>query len=473
MKNIARLLLCLFLLCTGLLFVGCNEEPLPPPELSYTLNSAGTAYTVSGMGTYTGGDIEVPSTVNGVPVTAVAEGAFQNQRGITGIALPDSISVIGKNAFSGCAGMTSLRMGDNVIFIGDYAFHGCNAIRSATIPVIALEKIYSGELTALTVNGGEEISYMLLGACEELTEVTIGASVTSIEANAFASCRKLASITVAEGNSVYSSLDGHLYSKDRTVLMRYAPAATETAFTVPASVTRIETQAFRASSLLTEVVIPDSVTHIGSAAFSACTALTEVTFGSGLQVIGASAFSACTSITYFDIPAAVHTIGDYAFFDCTSLQNIWVAYDNNAFASADGVLYNKDATKLVQYPVARTETQFEVPDGVAEIGRAAFYHCDALLEVSFPDTLTRIGVQAFSECSELRSVSIPAAVKSIGISAFYLCENLESVVFEVSFGWYLLDNDAGTSGTPISISTPAVNARNISYSYRIYYWKHN
>lgn len=69
-----------------------------------------------------------------------------------------------------------------------------------------------------------------------------------------------------------------------------------------------------------------------------------------MQHIGSHAFQECRNLASLTIGNDVESIGEYAFADCTSLAAITVDGNNPAYCSdANGVLYNKAKTTLVQY----------------------------------------------------------------------------------------------------------------------------
>ncbi|MCL2487939.1 MAG: leucine-rich repeat protein, partial [Oscillospiraceae bacterium] len=118
------------------------------------------------------------------------------------------------------------------------------------------------------------------------------------------------------------------------------------------------------------------------------------------------------------LPSTVTDIGEDAFGYCYNLTNIHVAAGNTAYASIDGVLFNGAKTLLIQYPAGNTRTEYTVPDGVTEIGAAAFMFCEKLEKVSMPEGVTEIGDFAFVWCEELIAFTFPDSLTRIGYGAF-------------------------------------------------------
>ena len=176
------------------------------------------------------------------------------------------------------------------------------------------------------------------------------------------------------------------------------------------------------------VTIGNGVTRIGEHIFQDCTNLVVVTIPDSVTDIGEFAFSGCTRLAAVTIPDSVTRIGDGVFYDCTSLAAITVDGKNPAYSSdASGVLYNKEKTVLIQYPVGNARTSFTIPNSVTEIGGMAFYDCKSLAAVTIPDSVTCIGDQAFRACTRLAAVTIGNSVTSIGGLAFYECTSLAAV----------------------------------------------
>jgi hypothetical protein len=194
--------------------------------------------------------------------------------------------------------------------------------------------------------------------------------------------------------------------------------------TIPSSVTSIGYAAFANLLYVSSVTIPSSVTSIADNAFTSCYSLSSVTISPGVTSIGYEAFSFCPLLS-ITIPSSVTSIGYQAFDYCANLTQINVDPANPAYASVNGVLFDKALNELITYPIANTRTTYAIPTGVLYVDDFAFYDC-SLSSVTIPTSVTSIGTYTFSGCVNLTSVSIPLNVNSIGDYAFSFSQHVTS-----------------------------------------------
>lgn len=156
--------------------------------------------------------------------------------------------------------------------------------------------------------------------------------------------------------------------------------------------------------------------------------------GQAVCGIASNAFSG-SAVTTLTIPSSVTWIGMLGtnavdsphFTASTALTAIHVSSDNPSFRSVDGVLFDKAGTTLLEYPCARSQTAYAVPDGVKTIRDLGFYQASCLQTITFPDSLTAIGDSAFSGCTSLLRADLPFRVTSIAGAAFASCSAMTEI----------------------------------------------
>ena len=194
-------------------------------------------------------------------------------------------------------------------------------------------------------------------------------------------------------------------------------------------VTRIGSKAFYGCATLASITIPDSVTSIFDRAFYGCTSLTSITIPDSVIGIGWEVFRDCTNLTSINIPYGIESINANNFSGCTSLKSISVDSDNNYYSSKDGVLFNKNKTKLIKYPIGNSRTTYSIPNSVTSVDDFNFFACTNLTTIIIPNSVKDIGRSAFYGCSSLTSVIIPNSITSIGTYAFALCDALKKIYY--------------------------------------------
>ncbi|MBR5208394.1 MAG: leucine-rich repeat domain-containing protein, partial [Paludibacteraceae bacterium] len=351
---------------------------------------------------------------------SIGDGVFGGYSGLTSIRIPESVTSIGAEAFIGCSDLTRINIPESVSSIGDKAFKDCtnldvtidNSEGNVKVGEFAFEACKSvtylknKDLTVIdtsdtplkfritsdsTVEVMEDYSYRDLDSISIPAKVRIDGKiydVTSIEEYAFVFYSNLTSINVSSNNSNYSSIDGVLFNKNKTEIV-YVPRGRKGTFSIPSSVTSINSWAFYGCNGLTSINIPNSIKSIADSTFAHCYSLTSINIPNSVTSIGASAFRGCYGLTSINIPEGVTSIGYYTFYNCHGLTSI------------------------------------KIPNSVTSIGDGAFRYCSGLTSIDIPNSVTSIGYLAFSECTNL-DVTIDNSKNNVtvGNNAFYNCKSV-------------------------------------------------
>lgn len=319
-------------------------------------------------------------------VTNIGISAFNGLINLENAEIADSVIEIGENSFDRCRALYNLKMSRNVERINTYAFYGCRNLDSIMLPETLT---YIGERAFMHC---ENISEIIIPdnvtviekeafyGCNLLTEVMIPEGVTHIGESAFAGGQML-NIYVDENNEKYSSVDGVLFNKEATELIMYSKSGERP-----------------------EYVIPDSVTSIACGAFSGGKFLTNLTINKNIT-----------------------SIGDRAFLHCRKL-NISVDASNPDYSDIDGVLFNKNKTKIIAYGKDEMNSEYTIPDSVTEINSYVFYYNYNLQRVKIPSHVTLIGDHAFEGCENLKEIELPQRITKIGAFTFADCEDLKVLI---------------------------------------------
>ena len=457
----------------------------------------------------------------------------------------------------------TVTVGSGATDVGAYAFSGCSSLTGVTLPdsLTAIRRHAFSESSLKEVSIPENVT--LIGGHAfwntSMYNITVPKKVSSIGAGAF-SKGLMQAIFVDEENQYYTSENGVLYNKDKTLLHTYlkftssgTKYGSKNVAYIPDTVTEIGDEAFY-DFRGEEIHMGSSVQTIGRDAFARCDNLETILLPASVSAISTLAFcdsglktvycegsaptfghcifpefpdkatlyckedidgwrtlasdewnsyllkemlglgecgkndadqliwtldpdgtlnisgswqmkdySANNRAPWYDLRdkiktvtfgAEVATVGDEAFADCSSLRQISVSSGNAEYTSVDGVLFNKDQTKLYCYPAGKTDTSYyAIPGSVTSIYSGAFSSCASLTRVDISAKVTSIGFQSFYECEALKEVHIPASVTTIANDSFANCRSLNAVYFE--------------GNAPSACSAAAFN--NCASSFTIYY----
>ena len=355
-----------------------SSEPSDALTIHSTVTNGNTTYEVKRIANYGFQTSRITSLTIENGVTNIGDYAFNACSSLISVTIPNSVTSIGTCAFSQCH-LTTITIPESVTSIGNGAFSNCSDLTIVTLPnsltsISASMFNYCKSLTTVTIpNSVTSIGKNAFQGCSKLTTVTIPNSVTSINGSPFSNCSSLTEIKVEGGNTAYTSINGILFNKEKTILVCFPNGKTEMTIT-----------------------IPEPVTRIGEGAFEYCTNLRSVTISNSVTSIGATAFRNCSGLTSVTIPESVTSIGNSAFEYCSGLTTV------------------------------------TIPNSVTTIGINAFSNCSGLTTVTIPNSLTSIDRSVFAQCSRLTTVTIPSSVKTIGSYAFYQCNGLRSICFEGS-----------------------------------------
>ena len=434
-----------------------------PATVNISENGGGTlAYSVTAIGASAFANCtSLYSVVIPECVITIGESAFYNCTSLTTIEIPGSVTTINLYTFNGCTSLTTVTIPSSVTSIDRLAFNGCTKLTTVNVPCNWDGSIYSFAESKLkiaehnTTKSATCISKAKCSVCGEYGDFaphTYKNGKCTAEGCGYACahetitdgvcvacrgrhCGKTENDKVVWFYDVNTTIliisgEGEMADFTDTSMPWYNCIRKITRVVINKGVTSIGESAFAKCTLLEAVKIGEDVTTIGDYAFAYCNFLKSVTMGDRVTSIGASAFAECAGLTSVTIPDSVTTISGLAFLNCSNLTSVTIpknvttidryAFDgcaaltsinvddaNTKYSSVDGVLFNKDKTELIYYPLGKTETSYTVPDSVTKIGEGAFINCTALTSVTIGEDVTEIDDYAFDGCNNLSIVNVP------------------------------------------------------------------
>ena len=298
-------------------------------------------------------------------ITDIGNISFTGCSNLVDVSLPETLLSIGQSAFEGCTNLSTIHIPERVESIGDAAFKDCFGLtefsvdsgnvsytakdevlmnRAETVliayPGGKNEAVYSIPDTVRTIetyafSGCTYLSDIILSYrvrsvgwnafsnCLNLEHINLPASLAEMDNQEFYNCPNLKSIDVSTECPLYSSEDGVLFNKAKTLLIAYPAGKQDMAYTIPDYVSEIAEDAFRNCKKLKSVHIPSTVSTIGAHAFYDCDSLERIEFPEGLTTIRSYTFWECDSLGSVYIPDSVSRIEEGAFMSCFNLSDIY------------------------------------------------------------------------------------------------------------------------------------------------------
>lgn len=389
-------------------------------------------------------------------IETILSDAFYNCTAITSITIPDSVTSIGARAFQGCSALSEIKIGSGVNFIDDNAFtdSGLTRVEIASLeswcgvrfgtstnlnntptqnPLYKAHHLYikgiENEITELVIpDSVSSIAECAFYGCTSLTKVTIPDSVTSIGYAAFGKCGGITEMTVPfVGDAVADPSDEDVYKHIGWFFGQYSYTGGEESTTsydsktyyLPTALKSVTVTKYLANGAfykckqIESVTLGSNISNISKYAFHSCEKLNNITLSDNITSIGQFAF-ANTAITQMVIPSKVTVIERNTFSGCGELTEVTIG--QNIEIIDQGAFLNCE--KLVS---------ITLPSKVTSIEKSTFSGCSSLTSVTFLGNITSIGDYAFYDASKLPSIVIPSTVKTIDYCAFKNCSALTSV----------------------------------------------
>jgi hypothetical protein len=337
-------------------------------------------------------NLVIPETLDGLPVTEIADraffcafdlknvwlpesitrvgdSAFMYCTSLSYISLPESLTHISNGAFRHCHSLEQITLGEGISHIGPYAFDGCSNLVSVVLPnsiqtlnegvflnCASLEKISMGDNLV-------SIGKFALEGCVSLKNLFVPKNLNMV-GETFETCSSLESFEVHPDNEHFSSLGGVLFDKSMQSIIRF-PRSNRgeqsdsssrskklllSEYSIPKGVKKISTFAFSRAYCLTNIVIPSTVNKIEPYAFYMCTNLAQVTIPDSVEAIPQGAFSRSYSLQRVTIGQGLKHIYPFAFSSCPNLSALY--FKGNAPEESSN--YLDDWNKVIIYRLENT-----------------------------------------------------------------------------------------------------------------------
>ena len=330
------------------------------------------------------GNTELPASL-----TYIGESAFY-YAAMTSVTLPAGVTEIGERSFYNIAALTEFNFSESLKTIGDFAFYGCGKLTHIGLP-----------------DSVESIGTSAFNRCSSLQEVVFGKGLASIGSMCFNYCHKLERFVVDEANPNFKGVDGVLYNKNVDTLVLYPQGRPDASFTMP-----------------------ETVKHIGPYGIYEPQLLQAVTVSPILETIDEFGMAGIALTGVLKLPATITSIHFKAFQYDDGVTAFELPESCVAYATVDGVLYDKAVTHLLVYPAGRPDVSYETPDTVRTVGSYAFHSCKYLENIRLTG-VEKLEERAFSTAKALKHIDLANSVQLIDT---YACANLSTLTYLTGTG---------------------------------------
>lgn len=428
---------------------------------------------------------KLKSVVLADKVTSICEGAFQNCINLKSITWGASLRFIWGKAFENCTALKSIVFTDSIEDVSSDAFRGCTNISSITfakgkyfdldslpkdcfpwgqdsftqdgvryapykafdreeaslLAVVDLPKdadTFFPDITTLIIPAKVEHYGFIYKVSEckssfrqfpSLKRLELPSTVIKVD---IAEIENLQEVVVDKGNTEFSTEDGVLFNKQKTVLLSFPRRRDVKEYLIPDGVQQIAEKAFYDQPFIEEIVFPDSTIAIEKKAFANCGSLREVHLGKNIKKIGIESF-AYTAIERFVLTPNARFVNQHTWdgktpFYGSKLKAFELDGENELYTVIDGILYIKNSWGLrLKFCPPAYEGHLQIPEEVKVIGSCSCWGCTGITSLFIPEGVETIGDDAFSGCTKLESVDIDGHIDKLGSWCFAGCTALKEI----------------------------------------------
>lgn len=383
--------------------------------LIYRVNDDGKTVTLISSGTCDELLVTVASTYDGMPVTAIADRAFEGGRHTT-VIIPGSVSSIGAGTFRNCAALKTVSIPSTVRDIGPNAFEGCISLTQFNLP------------ESVTV-----IPTGMFAGCEKLERVIVQKTLKRIIMGAFIGCSSLTELEyygyktdwsrVQKGDywnmqsaiKQINSISGNIYvppSPSESPEHNGSEGLEYRLNGIEATLTSLGTCTDR------DVVVASTyngypVKWIAIGVFDGYSQLESVTLPETIVSIGERAFADCNNLKSVTLGPSVRGIHYDAFRGCTALESFEIDPDNPYYTARNNCVVEKSTSKLI---IACNTAKIPSDLAITTIASYAFSGLEGITEIAIPEGVTKIMANAICDCPNLKTISLPSTLTDLDLN---------------------------------------------------------